>query len=418
MAKALNIGFAKSLIYSASAALLIALTGIASPIKPVQAQSIESDWWFDVEFIAFKRDLLPGHPEDFTQSDFEFADGLAFDLFTLELLKQENPTFRLLANLGPCEKTGPLDVLQNLPLASDQAKMLIADAQSFIDIALATNTEDTQEAIDVTVIEDPILTAFIEAQTWTKDSIDGIPPILCKDNPEYDNIQAVPEDFFAQHPYTVGRHSLLKKDARYLNSYAKRVFSQRDISPIIYTAWRQPVVFGEDNAAFYKVFGGQNIVIEPQKPDFSSDDESANISEEEFISMTLKQLNALEQALAEPSPVEWENEEATQDLNEDNGDAEKPQSELSWELDGLFKVYLEYVNRVPYLHIDSQFKHTRVDIDADGQAQLEVFGSKQRRRVISKQIHYFDHPAFGIIVRLERYEVPPAESQTDSELSQ
>jgi hypothetical protein len=47
-------------------------------------------------------------------------------------------------------------------------------------------------------------------------------------------------------------------------------------------------------------------------------------------------------------------------------------------------------------------------VDAQGDARINAFPLKQRRRIISKQIHYFDHPAFGIIIRLERFEVPPA----------
>ena len=82
-----------------------------------------------------------------------------------------------------------------------------------------------------------------------------------------------------------------------------------------------------------------------------------------------------------------------------------------YEMDGKIKVYLDYVNQIPYLHLDTAFNHFSLTVDENGNTELNTFPSKQRRRVISKQIHYFDHPAFGVIVRLERFNPPETQQQ-------
>jgi hypothetical protein len=73
------------------------------------------------------------------------------------------------------------------------------------------------------------------------------------------------------------------------------------------------------------------------------------------------------------------------------------------------KVYLKYINRVPYLHIESEFEFHEFQLNSFGEATIEKYPFKQRRRVISKQIHYFDHPKMGLIIRLQRYEKPKEE---------
>jgi hypothetical protein len=391
-----------------------------TPIGNAHAQGIESDWWFDIEFIAFKRELLPNHPEDFTQGDFDFADALTFDLMTLELLKRANPNFRILANINSCDNPSmpAISFAETAPIPLTE---VLKDAQSFIDIKglLEPTQQDSIDAIDTSAPAiEGALNFFIASQSWlnqeTAISMDDAPNLLCVDTPEYDTFTSVEQAFFSNSAYQLYQHSLLEEQGRYLNSYAKRVFAQRDILPLIYTAWRQPVVFGEDEAAFYRVFGGARVSPEQTNEALAQsslleEEQAEAIDESQLINTTLAELEALETALSNPEPVLWK--DSQQAIN----DHKQAAAEIAeqWELDGLFKVYLDYVNRVPYLHIDSQFKHVRLDINEKGQADVESYHSKQRRRIISKQIHYFDHPAFGIIVRLERFEMPPQDEEQD-----
>ncbi len=108
-----------------------------------------------------------------------------------------------------------------------------------------------------------------------------------------------------------------------------------------------------------------------------------------------------------------------------------------WQLDGNVKVFLKYINRVPYLHIDSNLFYRQpiplsdlIDSDESGSAtntfanqpedgrlnsetlpeyKLASVPFSEQRRVISKQLHYFDHPLFGMIIELRRYQPPTAE---------
>jgi hypothetical protein len=150
-------------------------------------------------------------------------------------------------------------------------------------------------------------------------------------------------------------------------------------------------------------------------------------------------------ALADDSPIniEQDDTQTTQQTPMENTAILK---EL-WRLDGGITVYLRNVGRIPYLHIDSNLdfrqpifdlkKALRVpglstnysgqDVIAvnpllqPGSLQtnsqqpnfLQSVNFNQLRRVISKQVHYFDHPLFGMIVRINRYRWPETEQETD-----
>ena len=105
-----------------------------------------------------------------------------------------------------------------------------------------------------------------------------------------------------------------------------------------------------------------------------------------------------------------------------------------WKVDGNIKVFLKYINRVPYLHIDSElFYRQPVPVDeqtasnltnstsaissinssdasanATPEYQLVSLPFSEQRRVISNQLHYFDHPLFGMVVQIRRYKRPSA----------
>jgi len=85
-----------------------------------------------------------------------------------------------------------------------------------------------------------------------------------------------------------------------------------------------------------------------------------------------------------------------------------------WSVDGLFKVYLE--NR--YLFIDTELNIVKEDKSlsvlpekqgilnkiSKNARQANMASFKQDRRVISGEIHYFDHPHIGMIVQIRRFD--------------
>ena len=98
-----------------------------------------------------------------------------------------------------------------------------------------------------------------------------------------------------------------------------------------------------------------------------------------------------------------------------------------WEIDGTIKVFLKYINRVPYLHVDGEMFYRQPvpmsyfssEDDSTGNAakprqatstayKLVSVPLAEQRRVISTQLHYFDHPLFGMLVQIRRYDRPAA----------
>lgn len=142
----------------------------------------------------------------------------------------------------------------------------------------------------------------------------------------------------------------------------------------------------------------------------------------------------LDARLASPAPILFkdllalDNADVIDDADESNISAAFRAP--IWKVDGNMKVFLKYINRVPYLHIDSELFY-RQPIPVEGQAaasssssissvssnedanatpeyQLVSLPFSEQRRVISNQLHYFDHPLFGMVVQIRRYKRPTA----------
>lgn len=84
------------------------------------------------------------------------------------------------------------------------------------------------------------------------------------------------------------------------------------------------------------------------------------------------------------------------------------QPEVDWTIDGLFNVHLNH-----YLYITAEFDVANKTLAQHQTAlltnpddQVKAIRFSQNRRVISKEVHYFDHPYMGMIVKIRRYKVP------------
>jgi hypothetical protein len=100
-----------------------------------------------------------------------------------------------------------------------------------------------------------------------------------------------------------------------------------------------------------------------------------------------------------------------------------------WYLDGYFTVHLNH-----YLFITAEFNvmnKTLAEIASDAlkpnpimlsannnavatpkSSELKAIHFEQNRRVISQEIHYFDHPYIGMIVQIRRYSAPELEDES------
>ena len=368
--------------------------------------SSSSQWWFNVELIVFKRALLPDNNENFGDAlDINSADKYAKNIsrFSNNLLYfsalKNTAWFTNMQNTLPlCQQISPLaagiDEHLGLNLHSQQTMpshlnhLLHNGNISELHIKLSTITSTLNRLASSKVSLSCLQQA--SSATLTQFILPNIGPRLFSDN-----------------SYFQGREQLLAQSDLVLEEFAKNIFAQRDISPLLYTAWRQEVEFGIENADFFRVRAGNLLETTPNK----NDEKWRNTQQSSTAAQTLNNdvdfFDSLRQKLISNETVDWLEIEA--DKQPENTDFV---SQKQYEIDGKIKVYLDYVNQIPYLHIDTVFNHFSVNIDDKGNSQLSAFPSKQLRRVISKQIHYFDHPAFGIIVRLERF-VPPKTSEID-----
>ena len=203
---------------------------------------------------------------------------------------------------------------------------------------------------------------------------------------------------------------------------------RKGIERLAHFSWRQQVKFGQDKAETLRLFAGQNFAqqftkngdLRPQQLPSGEDplaEQNAELAEPADSFFT-----ELNQRLNNPQPISFAGMTAPPETNDD-GDTQSDVKRLSpiWELDGFIQIYLKYINRVPYLHINSELFYRQPVLSATslpGAApayELVSIPFSQQRRVISTQLHYFDHPLFGMLVQIRRYDRPaapqPAEEQ-------
>gem|GEM_PF-3822464 len=254
---------------------------------------------------------------------------------------------------------------------------------------------------------------------------------------------------------------LLPQSELTMRKMSRSIHRRRGISVMSHFAWRQHVPFGRDSAPDFRIMAGKNYSNE-----FSFEGYPLVTNEDGTTSAFVSQSElALEQSeSARPvgvSPVESA-KDLLQDINtalaaldatpligestvEESAENTAPNillvpnvpAELTpeqvWELDGVFKVYLQYIGRVPYLHVDSRInfrqpmlmneqqfpeplqsllrenlsnENSTLQTAPTPQYFLKPYHFQQLRRVVSRQIHYFDHPMFGMVVQIRRYQIP------------
>jgi hypothetical protein len=75
-----------------------------------------------------------------------------------------------------------------------------------------------------------------------------------------------------------------------------------------------------------------------------------------------------------------------------------------WLLDGFIKIHLDH-----YLYINVDFNvfnqnHVKTLIEDDEINDVKLINFSQNRRVITGEIHYFDHPYMGMVVQIRRFD--------------
>ncbi|WP_334015121.1 CsiV family protein [Alteromonas sp. S167] len=409
-------------------------------------------------------------------------------------------------SLADTELATPNDVIQG-PSATEIAKLWLSffgvskPSDEFSD-SVESNSHSSQNA-NITV---PAFRYCEQVKPWMEVSVLNGQKIVKVNKP--DNRLPSP----SQLPIIVEGHDwpraskahLLTSNEHALTSISKQIRSNRELERLFHVAWRQPVMFGKDNAFDVRLFGGKNYassfamsgqpikrpahesaddtdtsVIEtnpllvtqgedttsamaPNKGEQTTSDSTGEYASNEYATgendigalndgddtsiTAVRDIFAdLEDKLATPTPIAlsaFSDLDALTMIDADNEENANALRKPIWEIDGTMKVFLKYINRVPYLHIDSELlyrqpvseRYFAVEpsiLNADDSVNAAIAESdlvnnnsdtlaytpmrlvavplKEQRRVISTQLHYFDHPLFGFVVQIRRYNRPAVE---------
>jgi len=98
-----------------------------------------------------------------------------------------------------------------------------------------------------------------------------------------------------------------------------------------------------------------------------------------------------------------------------------PQGKVSkpiqpWLLDGFIKIHLDhYLYITADLNIASETFNNEVNKQTSGNNGLKAINFSQNRRVISGEVHYFDHPYIGMVVQIRRFDPSKADDEAVSQ---
>ena len=399
----------------------------------------QDEWWFDVEVIIFERNQLI----DAVAEQFEHVAGytpIQFDTDVITDYRNPNISF-IYQGLASCKppKPIPLDVFQ-LPEWDfpDQVIEIIENTTTevLVDAPSAENNiqVDELESEETEVVEEITYSAshdwlFFNAPEFADEdlAIIAMPDIGCyNQNANYNTTQYSRLEQLPVAQYGISKDesfgaSLLGKEDITLEELSLRIRSERGLTRLLHAAWRQKVEFGRQNAQRVRVYGGTNyakyfdINGAPIKPINDAEPEELNsLSINEQLDRWLEKqaqdnqselLDTFEQQLGTGLIEEVTSEFTTED--ERISPAPLIADDI-WQLDGSIKVFLQYVNRVPYLHIDGEIQYRQAIATeySDSKQQLISITDSPFRRVISTQLHYFDHPLYGMLVEIRRYKTP------------
>ncbi|WP_206484391.1 CsiV family protein [Thalassotalea sp. G2M2-11] len=275
---------------------------------------------------------------------------------------------------------------------------------------------------------------------------------------QYNHLQtdAVPkvisdvENLHSDVPYLVNKQSLELSDT------VKSLKLSKNFRPLLHLAWRQPV-YDLADATPTKIFAGENLQLHfirelakyQEQRLLAAEQEShlatalnqvgynnnnqivvadALTAKQQLMQKKQQKLASIFNEIAQiddaATVISNLGNEATLSLSqvvaEQSALMEPPKEPIQpWYLEGFLNVYLKGV----YLNIAADFNIMNMTLAEQAsnalrpQAQVkpQAIRFAQQRRVISNQVHYFDHPYMGMIVQIRRHQRPEPEPELAEE---
>jgi len=234
---------------------------------------------------------------------------------------------------------------------------------------------------------------------------------------------------------------IIDKDAFQLTDIYKQLRRSREFRPLMHIAWRQPV-YRVKQATPVRLYAGEHLAqryqeqlsLYQEQQELLAEQEATiaalvgennveNLSNEQVNQSqeirTSKLLNIINNADTYPDDVEQLLAQTEQNnqlyyslLSQTEEMTVGPTEPIQpWFLDGFFRLHLHR----NYLNITADFNilgKTVAEYESEAllpnaqQTEFETINFSQKRRIISKEIHYFDHPHMGMIVQVRRYNKP------------
>ncbi len=390
--------------------------------------------WFEVEVILFTRDI----PEDAIREEF---------VQTVEPIRYH----RNRDLLTPYHYPDIKPLMQVVDLCDIEQQLLTPAATPIIDApppsrmtqviddttGLIQNVYDLSGIGDIGGMPEFSLPDFSQFKAKPRKSCIGDDPWTFRfaHQDRYDNrhlafnYDMYPRVIKAGEQYNNLRVHLMSNRNFRLRDIYRTLRRQPDMRPILHTAWRQPAGAKKRMRAT-RLYAGIDY---SQDYDFQGraldkDDETVSITPTIAPAITTAKTPAegvvdnIERLLSmvdQGAKINYQ----TQSIEPQTPTDETDDPTEVREIDGLFKIHVDAFN---YLHIDAEFNIRRegaVDVQpvsttidtllepedvfsnqaAQPTLKLNNYHFKQTRRVITKELHYFDHPYMGMIVLIRRW---------------
>ena len=277
------------------------------------------------------------------------------------------------------------------------------------------------------------------------------------------DIHALPKNFYVSGAHTGNSPYLIANDSLLLKDISQRLRWSKEFKPLLHFGWRQ-IGITESKAIPLKLFAGKHIEQKYQqalanyhletkkalsieenllnKLDIASGEQGVssgeslnqNIDSAPTVNVLLEKAEQKQQALNTllSSMASIEGNEIDKNVIEDivaaidkqklenilqNNEAEialdfqeignspPPQKPLQpWMLDGFLKIHLDH-----YLYITADFNifnenEVPITTENNNNNGLKLINFSQNRRVITGEVHYFDHPYIGMVIQIRRFD--------------
>ncbi|GAA0821424.1 hypothetical protein GCM10009111_28400 [Colwellia asteriadis] len=260
-------------------------------------------------------------------------------------------------------------------------------------------------------------------------------------------VDSVPRVIDGIHPHDSDTPYLINKEALRLGDITQRLRWSKNFRPLLHLGWRQ-IAVTRNSSIPMTFYAGENLTQPYQKkysemryqqardelnsvnlstavnPQPNAEGEPSQFNEQTFAQAKVNQ--ALNAIMAELDTVDnmaissliTKTSHNNKQLNiEDQNNLVTPPLQ-PWFLDGFFKVHLDH-----YLYITADFNilgqsntlsaYNKQDTSL---SKAYVTNFSQDRRVITGEVHYFDHPYIGMVVQIRRFDPtkPEAEAVTQA----